>query len=271
MRKIKLGCVILFGAIGLLLVLAAVQKAAPQKKSKSIVPSAYRENNCVICHASLVEPVGVSAHFYEWRNSLHEKRGVSCEQCHGGDPTAKSLTTAHAGVLAPTFAQSKLHPKNLSTTCSQCHEGVVNAFVKSKHYQKLQESDAAPSCTNCHHHMATSVITWPPDTAALCAKCHTTSGVASQYAQIPAQASATIAAFSRADGIIEWARELTREGEQKKLSFKAEAAKLKQFEKSLREAKTQWHAFNLADSRRTADEVFRQATEVKDGIWKRLP
>jgi hypothetical protein len=261
----------IFGVLSVLAVLAATPNSAAQKKNQSNVPAAYRANNCVICHASLVEPVGVSAHFYEWRNSAHEKRGVGCERCHGGDPTAKSLTTAHAGVLAPTFAQSKLHPKNLPTTCSTCHEGVVNAFVKSRHYQKLQESDAAPSCTNCHHHMATSVITWPPDTAALCAKCHSASGVASSYAQVPTQAGATIAAFSRADGIVEWARELMREGQRKKLSFKTEDAQLKQFEQSLKDAKTQWHAFNLTDSRRTADEVFREATKVKDGIWKRLP
>ncbi len=269
MQKIKLGFVLLFVVVSLLLVLAAAQKSSrPQGRA---LPSAYRANNCVSCHASLIEPVGVSAHFYEWRNSKHEKSGVSCEQCHGGDPTAKSLTTAHEGVLSPTFAQSKLHPQNLPATCSACHQGVVTAFVKSKHYQKLQSSNTAPSCTNCHHHMATSVITWPPATAALCAQCHSPSGVAAQYAQVPTQAGATIAAFSRADGIVEWAQELIREGKQKKLSFKTEDNQMKQFEQALKVAKTQWHAFNLTDSRRTADEVFRQATEVKDGIWKKLP
>ncbi|MBL8202818.1 MAG: cytochrome c3 family protein [Blastocatellia bacterium] len=269
MRRIKLGLVIAFSTVSLLLVVAVAQKSSRQPSRT--VSAVYRENNCVICHASLVEPVGVSAHFYEWRNSKHEKRGVSCEKCHGGDPTSKSLTTAHEGVLAPTFAQSKLHPKNLATTCSACHQDVVNAFVKSTHYQKLQESNAAPSCTNCHHHMATSVITWPPDTAALCAKCHQAGGVASQSAKVPTRAGETIAAFSRADGIVEWARELIREGKQKKLSFKAEEIQLQKFEKSLKDAKTQWHAFNLTDSRQTVDEVFRQATVVKDGVWKKLP
>jgi cytochrome c553 len=269
MQKIKVGLVILFGVISVLLMVAATQKSTVQKKRP--VSSTYNKNNCVICHASLVEPIGVSAHFYEWRNSKHEQNGVGCEKCHGGDPAAKSLAAAHAGVLAPTFAQSKLHPQNLPTTCSACHSRVVNAFVKSAHYQKLQQSSAAPSCTNCHHHMATSVITWPPDTAALCAKCHQANGVAASYANIPTQAGATIAAFSRADGIVEWAQELIREGKQKRRSFKAEENQMLQFEQAMKAAKTQWHAFNLTDSRRTADEVFRQATEVKDRIWKKLP
>lgn len=269
MRILKIGLIGLFGVLSLSLILAAAQKSSTRKKGS--VPVVYRENNCVTCHAGLTEPVGVSAHFYEWRNSKHEKQGVGCEKCHGGDPTSKSMTTAHTGVLAPTFAQSKLHPKNLPTTCSACHQGVTDAFTKSAHYQKLQESSVAPSCTNCHHHMATSVITWPPDTAALCAKCHSSNGVASQYTKIPTQAGETIAAFSRADGIVEWAHELIREGKQKKLSFRGEENQLRKFEKSLKEAKTQWHAFNLTDSRRTIDEVFRQATEVKDGVWKKLP
>lgn len=269
MRRIKYGCVLLFGLMSLLFIVAAAQKSATPKQRG--VPLAYRNNNCVNCHAGLMEPVGVSAHFYEWRNSKHQQTGVGCEKCHGGDPTAKGKTAAHEGVFAPTFTQSKLHPQNLPATCSACHQGVVNAFVKSKHFQKLQTSNDAPSCTNCHHHMATSVITWPPDTAVLCAKCHNANGVAASYAQVPAQAGQTIAAFSRADGIVEWARELMREGKQKNLSFRAEEKQMQQFEQAMKAAKTQWHAFNLTDSRRTADEVFRQATTVKDGVWKKLP
>jgi hypothetical protein len=267
MRKVKVGLLCLLGAISLAWPFAAVQK----KTSRS-VPNAYRENNCVVCHANLMEPVGVSAHFYEWRNSMHEKKGVGCEKCHGGDPTSKSLSLAHKGVLRPAFPSSKLHPQTLPQTCSSCHQEVVNAFVRSKHFQQLQESTAAPSCTTCHRHMATAVITWPPDTAALCAKCHNAvDGSAAQYPKVSAQAGDTIAAFSRADGIVEWARSLIQEGKRKRLSFKTEEVQLRQFEQSLKEAKMKWHAFNLTDSRRAADEVFRQATIVKDGIWKKLP
>ena len=112
----------------------------------------------------------------------------------------------------------------------------------------------------------------PPDTAALCAKCHNaTSGAAAQYPNVSKQAGETIAAFSRADGVVEWAYTLMKEGKQKKLSFSAEEEKLKQFATALKDAKTKWHAFNLPDSRRAVDTVFRQATEVKDGIWKKLP
>lgn len=267
MQIIKVGLLCLIGVISL-----TWSFVAAQKKSSRTVPVAQRENNCVVCHASLLEPVGVSAHFFEWRNSAHEKKGIGCEKCHGGDPTAKTATIAHNGVLRSGFPQSKLHPRNLAQTCNACHQEIVTAFVKSNHFRQLQQSDDAPNCTTCHRHMASSVITWPPDTAALCAKCHNAAnGMAARYPNVSKQAGDTIAAFSRADGVVEWAYELIKEGKQKKLSFKAEEVKLKEFEKSLKEAKTKWHAFDLTDSRRTVDEVFRQATEVKDGIWKKLP
>lgn len=48
MRRIKLGFVLLFGALSVLLLLAATQTSATQKKGKSAVPSTFRENNCVI-------------------------------------------------------------------------------------------------------------------------------------------------------------------------------------------------------------------------------
>ncbi|MBS1810635.1 MAG: cytochrome c3 family protein [Acidobacteria bacterium] len=267
MRQLKLVLLCLVGAASLTWSFVIAQKKAPPAARNT-----YGENNCVICHARLLEPVGVSAHFFEWLNSAHQKKGVGCEKCHGGDPTAKTMTAAHSGVLRQTFPQSNLHPQNLAQTCSSCHQEVVSAFVKSAHFQKLQGADGAPDCTTCHRHMASSVITWPPDTATLCSKCHNApGGSATKYPNVSKQAGDTIAAFSRADGIVEWAYSLVNEGKQKKLSFNAEEVKLKQFEASLKEAKTQWHAFDLTNSRRTADEVFQQATEVKDGIWKRLP
>ena len=80
-----------------------------------------------------------------------------------------------------------------------------------------------------------------------------------------------MAAFTRADGVIEWAQELISAGRKQKLPFKAEENQMKQFARAMKDAKTKWHEFNLTDSRRSAYEVFRQATEVKDRIWKKLP
>ena len=267
MRRMKICLLILFGIACLALPAVAVQKR-PEKSRMT----AYRDNNCVICHSSLLEPVRVSAHFYEWLNSAHEKKGVGCDKCHGGDPSAKVAKTAHTGMLRAAFPQSSLNPKNLPATCGSCHQEVVSAFVGSKHYQKLQESGTGPSCSTCHHHMATSVITWPPETSALCANCHNKSGgPAAEYLDVPEKAGDVIAAFSRADEVIDWTYFLIAEQRKRLKEFRAEEAQLKRLEAILKGAKLNWHEFDLSKSRQQADEVFNEATKIKNGLWKNAP
>ena len=266
MRIVKILTVTVFGILSLTLLIAAVQKKAPHG-----VPNVFRNNNCVTCHAGLKEPVGTSAHFFEWRSSQHANQAVSCDKCHGGNPNTGGYKLAHEGVLSPTFTQSTLHPKNLAQTCGTCHQEIANAFAKSRHSQVLQESGNGPSCTNCHRHMASSVINWPPDTTALCAQCHKTNGAAAQHLQVPKQAGETIAAFTRSDGVLDWAKYLLIECKRQQVFLPQASEKIRHLEFVNKQAKVQWHEFNLSASRRTADEVFLRATEIKDGIWSKLP
>ncbi len=266
MRKAKIVVVMICGILSLSVFLGAMQKKTPHG-----VPNVFRNNNCVTCHAGLKEPVGVSAHFYEWKGSRHANKAVGCEKCHGGNPSTDSYKLAHEGVLSPDFSQSTLHPKNLAQTCSSCHQEIANAFVKSRHSQVLQESGNGPSCTNCHRHMASSVVNWPPDTSLLCAQCHKENGSGAKYPNVPKQAGETIAAFTRSDGVLEWARYLLAECKKQKVYLPLEAEKIRQQEVINTQAKIKWHEFNLVTSRRAADEVFLQSTEIKDRIWSRLP
>jgi len=267
MRRIKICFLILFGIACLSFPAVAIQKKVNRSRL-----TAYRDNNCVNCHSGLIEPVRVSAHFYEWLNSTHEKKGVGCDKCHGGNPSAKDMKTAHTGVLRAAFPQSGLNPKNLPATCGSCHQEVVSAFTGSKHYQKLQESGTGPSCTTCHHHMATSVITWPPEASALCANCHNESGgPAANYLDAPEKAGDVIAAFSRADEVIDWTYFLIAEERKRPKGFRAEEAQLKRLEAVLKNAKLSWHGFDLGKSRQQADEVFTEATKIKNGLWKIAP
>lgn len=267
----KIGKLVLLAVFTLLF--ASFPSASAQRKSsqpRSPRFAAYRGNNCVLCHQNLHEPLRVSAHFYEWLNSPHEKHGVSCDKCHGGDPGAPEMAMAHKGVLKEDFPLSTLHAKNLPTTCGACHLEVVKAFTQSSHFMKLQESNAGPTCTTCHQHMATAVITWPPETSALCSNCHNQSGgPAAKYLDVPAQAGDTIAAFSRADEVVDWAYFLISEREKRPRRFKPEVERLKVLEGMMRSAKLNWHAFDLKQSRAQADQVFLEGTKIKDSLWKK--
>ncbi|MBI1761124.1 MAG: cytochrome c3 family protein [Acidobacteria bacterium] len=253
----------------LLTTAAALLSMATQRKPAAQL-AALRDNQCVVCHAKLMEPLLVSAHFYEWRGSAHARAQVGCERCHGGDPAATVFKTAHQGVLNASFPTSTLAPKNAPATCQACHQEIAALFTQSRHFQQLPASGDGPSCTTCHHHMATSVIYRAPDTANLCASCHQAKGPAAQWLNVPKQAGDTIAAFSRADEVLAWSRYLVTEGRKRRLNFAPEEAEIARFEKTLRQAKLAWHGFDLKASRANADQVFLQATKLKDKLAARV-
>lgn len=263
MRRLKL---VVFGLF--CSVLLAWGGAAAQRRAGYV--GNLRNNSCVKCHSSLREPLKISVHFFDWKNSRHDKAGVSCEKCHGGDPAAATIKAAHIGVSSPSAAGSPLSAKELQNTCGKCHGEIVKAFANSAHGLNFQAG--VPNCSTCHQHMATSVISWPPETTKLCASCHRANGGnAGALLDVPAQAGDTIAAFSRADGVVEWAYYLLKEARSKKMNVAEETRQVDKYARILREAKIRWHQFDLKSSRVDADEVFVRVTEIKDALWKKLP
>jgi len=61
-----------------------------------VVPAqaAWEGNHCVTCHEAERLPISLGHSFEEWHASAHARGGVSCEKCHGGDPTASDATIA---------------------------------------------------------------------------------------------------------------------------------------------------------------------------------
>jgi hypothetical protein len=107
-------------------------------------------------------------------------RVATCVDCHG----------TH-GILAPTDAESRVHPKNVATTCAGCHADAAHMagyalpdgrplpidqyarWRQSVHASALLEREdlSAPTCNDCHgNHGAT-----PPgveSVAFVCGQCH---------------------------------------------------------------------------------------------------
>src|ERR1051325_8658207 len=48
---------------------------------------AQQKNSCIECHAKLDDP-RISAPAKLFDNDIHKARGLMCNDCHGGDPTA---------------------------------------------------------------------------------------------------------------------------------------------------------------------------------------
>jgi len=108
--------------------MAAISVSAVRATQTQDAMVEFKDNNCVACHARLSNPYRLTSRYAEWHISTHKDKSIGCEKCHGGDPAIKDEKQAHAGVVAPQDAKSRLHQKNLPETCGACHQTVVNSF-----------------------------------------------------------------------------------------------------------------------------------------------
>jgi Cytochrome c554 and c-prime len=260
-------CLIVFIGIAVAVFVPSIKPPSQAQEDMS----AFQNNSCVNCHSKDSLAPRSFQRYSEWHISTHKEKGVGCDKCHSGDPTAKDQSRAHIGVIKPTDPKSRLHLKNLPETCNVCHPGVVSSFVESLHYQKLKSSGMGPSCTTCHAHMATTVLHSPQETATLCAHCHyTINGIMPPRPEIPEKASQVMEAIRRADMVVQWADRLLEEAQNKKVNVSAELQEMKIVRALFAEVKITWHAFNLDIVHKKADAVFEMATKVKDALRKKL-
>ena len=133
------------------------------------------QSSCIDCHTVRdheLEARGEprSPHLEEFRNSLHYRKGVGCQDCHGGDPESFDKWRSHRGVLNSRHAMSPTNPLNLPPTCGRCHGPIFSAFSKHTHWDLLRDGDPrAPVCTTCHVSMASQLFVPAPR---LCSACH---------------------------------------------------------------------------------------------------
>lgn len=267
-RRLKTSCCVL--TVALFSVVWAQNNqstVAPQKWDTD-----YSKNNCVTCHAQITQPIALSNRYFEWHASAHKDVGVSCEKCHGGDPATADKAKAHVGIYPYANPNSRLHFRNLPVTCKSCHQGIVETFIESKHYQNLKTTGLGPSCSNCHAHMASEVILTPQQTANLCAYCHDTiNGALPPRPDIRDKAEAVMQSLNRADVAVSWATSLLRAAEIKRLSVATEQLQVNAAAGLLKDAKFTWHTFDLENTQKKANEAFSLAMRAKEDLGKKVP
>ena len=100
---------------------------------------------CLVCHDSdLIKPE-YRAIPAQWRQSVHYANGVSCSDCHGGDPkdAAKSMLPASGFVGTPKY-------KDVPEFCGKCHIGIMQNYLESGHGKALKATGKGPNCVTCH-------------------------------------------------------------------------------------------------------------------------
>ncbi len=155
----------------LVLVSAGARTELLQKESPT-PPEAQRprveQTVCMDCHDSdLVKPE-YRAIPGEWRQSVHYRNGVSCQDCHGGDPkdAGRAMTPQSGFVGAP-------KPKEIPEFCGKCHLGIKENYLASGHGKAFMTTGSGPNCVLCHHSHDIQKASLEIINPKLCGICHT--------------------------------------------------------------------------------------------------
>ena len=124
---------------------------------------AQAETVCIECHSSLERRAG--APFKQWQASIHAESGISCHNCHGGDPkdppNAMSPARGFLGVPKET---------DIPAFCGQCHVGIKVEFLASAHGKALGRG--GPTCVTCHGSHGIKRVTIDIINEKTCSQCH---------------------------------------------------------------------------------------------------
>lgn len=128
--------------------------------------------HCGSCHSNplMMKPYGISIDQLSlYLSSPHGKdfekfpKKPICTDCHG----------VHE-IKRKNEPDSLTNPSNVLQTCGKCHEGVLEDYLSSYHYETWKEKKNSPICTTCHDpHLPLKFRA--TDIDKLCGRCHSIS------------------------------------------------------------------------------------------------
>ncbi len=175
---------------------AMEEAAESEMEEESADAPALEDNMCVQCHGNAEVWEEDTQHLYvgpeHLANDIHWKKGILCQDCHGGDATSTNLRTAHA--IEDGFRKIE-KPSDQPAFCGHCHADVqymsshgsplstsiVSDYLKSVHGVDLLQvgNEKSATCTSCHprHDMRGKSdpmsAVGPLNLVSTCGRCHT--------------------------------------------------------------------------------------------------
>lgn len=154
-------------------------------------------DSCVQCHTELSDkPSQLIA------NDIHTQRGLSCADCHGGDPTLGTDGNMHAAMDPAKGFIGKPKPADVGKFCAKCHADLNymrrfnpqartdqwSEYQTSVHGQLNRKGDTkVATCVSCHSVHDIKAVNDPTspvyatNVANTCAHCHADRAYMSQY------------------------------------------------------------------------------------------
>jgi hypothetical protein len=135
------------------------------------------QNNCMQCHEFVGGEIGKPVS--QWDGSIHQNQGITCDQCHGGNPDLKigdlrKLTpqelqnwSKRAMYSASDFVGAPSGQAQFDL-CATCHPDSVKTYAGSIMGQAYLRAKGGPSCTQCHGAHRNEI----PPVPESCKSCH---------------------------------------------------------------------------------------------------
>jgi predicted CXXCH cytochrome family protein len=136
---------------------ALAQQEVDTTAADTTAVEATAENHCITCHTEMdYMPEGFS------ENDIHNKHGLSCAGCHGGDPTSDDDEVAMSEESGFVGVPDR---SEMTEFCAKCHSSIeimrkfqpriatdqADQYKTSVHGQRLAEGDDHVAvCTSCH-------------------------------------------------------------------------------------------------------------------------
>lgn len=151
--------------------------------------AAQKKSSCIECHIKLDDP-RLSTPAKNFDNDIHRSRGLSCNDCHGGDPNADTSEAAkdpRKGFLG------KPRTVDIPAYCGKCHSDAnlmkrfnpslrvdqESEYYTSVHGKLLKTGETkVATCISCHTVHGIRAVNdplssvYPLNVADTCAKCH---------------------------------------------------------------------------------------------------
>jgi len=215
----------------------------------------YAEDACIDCHKDekfRVQNKKLFDYYNTWKNSTHDIAGVTCVNCHGGDPAKTDKDTAHKDGFSSPVVSGEVFYKEIPQTCgsSKCHEGVLKNFIESKHFKALMKEGKGPHCATCHG-SANSEIYYTSIIARTCEACHNED--TEIYPEATELAEKILQRLNVSHGYKNWIRIFYSD---------KDPAKVKEINALYREIADSWHKFDFLQIDEKSKELLNQLKSV---------
>ncbi len=159
--------------------------------------AAQKKDSCVDCHKDMQGPLSEPVELL--KSDIHQSRGLSCADCHGGDPSLDDPT----GAMNPLKGfVAKPKPKDVPQFCGKCHSNAEfmrkfnpaqrvdqeREYATSVHGKLLAAGDQnVATCSSCHGYHGVRGVKDPQSSvfamnvAETCSKCHAKADYMTSY------------------------------------------------------------------------------------------